>query len=157
MADVQVNSDANLRRFENGGVLKLTDTDDHIINNYEKGTLRFRPPKRAPLPRTDRSDLKKPLMGDMQAGELSFTIKAVKDSGATEIPVQMLEDPASPDGFVKEFTFKIEIPDYKGASTGVRAVLTVYVEEAPTRIAGNDYDLYECKFVVRDWTPWATY
>lgn len=158
MPPTDINTNAMLRRLQNTGEILFVDgANEYKLNNREPGTLKFKPPKRQPLPRTDNSALQTPMEGDMQPGSFSVTARFVKADGANELINQIMERPATITGFVKEFTIKLRVYDPDSSTVGVQAVLTVYAQEAPQLAEGRDYDMVEFNFVVRDWTPWATF
>lgn len=149
MATVQVNNTQPIR-FEADGVIRLNDgTDDLIIRNKDKGTLRFRNSGNDVLRWQENGENKVPLMGDQQICGFTITVKMSKDD-ANDIWTRVVRKVPSPaTGLVFVFpTGQIDVPDYKAATTGRRFPMTnVYVlPEQCEWSSGTEFDMLTLSF-----------
>lgn len=147
MADI---NDGKITRIPDGSILTITPAGGVAVTiaNIIAGTMRWLPPVFATLPPDmDRGVLLADIReGDQLPGEFDFDVKHTADAGVTQLYEELVIPSA--DGFVPSFTVALQIPDYRGAATGVSYTATKAVRrEAPEITEGAEYDSMKCRFV----------
>lgn len=147
MADI---NDGKITRFEDGATVTITPAGGTGVTlaNIIAGSFRWKAPAKETLPPDiDRGNLLADIReGDEMPGELDLDIKHTEDAGATQLYEELIA--ASTDGYVPNFGIVIDIPDYDGASTGVRYTAVKAVRrETPEIRAGAQFDTLTARFV----------
>ena len=147
MADI---NDGKITRINDGAILTITPAGGTgvTIANIIAGTMRWLPPVFATLPPDmDRGELLPDIReGNRIAGEFDLDIKHTADAGATQLYEELVAD--STDGYVPSFGIVLQIPDYRGAATGVQYTATKAVRrEAPEIVEGAEFDSMKARFI----------
>ena len=119
MADVNVN--ANIRRFQNGGAIRIVSgSDTLVVLNVDsgQGSISWNIPGTITIAHTDRGVIQDPLKGEEQAIGLSIRLKAGALNTTNELRNLFRTDKASPDNKKRLFDITFRFPDYPGATTG---------------------------------------
>jgi len=154
MATVNVNTVQ--RRFEDSGVFKINNgTDDLVVANIMPGAMRVTLPKRTAIEHTDRGVQQQAVMGDDELGELEVTLKAGLKTG-NDLMTSLNTTPTTTN-LVKEYTATIDIPAYRGASTGDRfTTANAYLAQQMELQTGAEFDQVRVRMKFRTGS-WATY
>ena len=126
MATTQVNNGQPIR-FEAGGIFSINDgTNDYEFNNREKGSLRIKFAGYEPLEWQEKGVNKIPLEGDEQVAEVELELKLSNPEASNSLPALVRKrNTLSSQGLTFVYpTAKIDIPDYRGGTTGMRIALT---------------------------------
>lgn len=151
-----------VRRFNNGGVLTI---DGNTVSNIVSGSIKFQEMSRARIEYSDRGVIQQPLEGDDQAMDIEFTVNCGVYTGAGSLYASLVGSGSN--GLVDTVSgIIVDIPDYRGASTGTRFTWAtsganyIWVAERPTYQAGGSpdgLDTLSCKLRANHNPTIATY
>lgn len=147
MADTNTNL-LQPMRFEAGGVFRITDgATDYALRNRQKGSVNLKWATYEPLPWQENGINQVPLEGDNQVPEVEVTIKLSKDDATDIMTLMAKRNTSSLQGLVYAYTVVIQIPYYRGATTGRKFTLTsAYFMPGETAYqAGTDFDTLKFK------------
>jgi hypothetical protein len=136
-------------RFEAGGVFRISDgSTDYALRNREKGTLRIRAGTYEPLDWQELGVNKVPLEGDEQMTEIEIECKASKNEATSIYTLLVKRNTVSNQGLVYTYTVAIDVPDYRGATTGSRFTFasTYVVPDGIEYQAGERFDILRMRF-----------
>ena len=138
---------ANVRRFENGGIIMFTDgatTYDNILN-VVAGSISWNAAMREAIEYKDRGVLQVPLEGDDMASDVEVTVHAGEQVAAGLMTILVAAGTA---GLKKLFTnLIIKIPNFRGDATGESFTwASAYIPEPPQYKTGEKLDTITFKF-----------
>lgn len=137
MADLNT----GVRRLESGAEV-LLGTD--VLKNTQPGSISWSTPIRQRLEYTDRGTQQVPLEGDDQLCDISISLKAGGQAGATGI-INAL-NVASTNNLAKTYGLAVKIPNLKGAAAGESFTwAAVWLAEPAQFRAGVDFDTIELR------------
>lgn len=152
-------SSNNPVRIEAGCVLKITDGSTELtMVAKEPGTLEMKDGWYEALPYHDRDELQDPYEGAERPSTFKCTFKFSGGSHANDL-YKHLQQRDTSTGKMKLYTITLDVPDYKGASTGDRfSCAKMYLMESPVIKGGREWDLLEVSMQSSEpkWTV-ATY
>lgn len=106
-----------VRHWNNGGSVTFTySATDYDLSNFKDGTLKWTASMKMAIEYKSGGVYAQPLEGDSQLGTISLEVFGGELQGASSL-VPLLFGAGS-SGLVKEFTVKVKVPSYPGASAG---------------------------------------
>ena len=139
MASYNINSAA--RVFEHGGRIIFTEgSDTYTVLLVEEGTLEWAPGMWDTKTFTDRGALQDPLEGNERPTTLSFTVKFTSGTDSKELQVLLPSQKSSYDGKRRQFSVRVELPTYKGATTGEKITFAKCTVESLRITTGAQFD-----------------
>lgn len=135
------------RRWEAGGVLKITDgVTEYVVKLVKAGSLRWKDGWYEVLRLVDRGVTQTPYEGDERPSEIEFEVHFTGRHAAADIAKHLSQrDTAT--GLVKLYTVVCDLPDFKGASVGQRLTWTgCYMVDGGVEVqTGQDFDTLKVK------------
>lgn len=135
------NINASARVFEHGGrIIFVEGADTYTVLLVDEGTLEWSAGMWQTKTLLDRGSLQDPLEGNEQPTTVAFNVKFTSGTDSKELQNLLPSQKTSPDGKRRQFVVRVELPTYKGSSSGEKITFAKCTVESLRVTAGAMFD-----------------